>query len=98
MEATDYIPREYFNLWYELFKKSSGRLLCNPSGDELIYIRYKFDDMDSYTTLQTEFLRLTTPIVETKPSFFKTLKKRLGLKCKIIYKCFSCTLVGMWLY
>jgi len=79
MEATDYIPKKYFNLWYELFKKSSGRLLCNPVDGKLVFVRYRFDDMDSYKELQQNYKRLTTPIIETKRSFLKKIKIRLGL-------------------
>jgi len=80
MEVTNYIPRERFNLWYELFKKSSGRLLCNPIDGDRVYVRYVFEDMDSYTELQQNFQRLTTQIVETKSGFWKKLKAKLKYK------------------
>lgn len=78
METTDYIPREHFNKWYELFKQSTGRLLCNPIDGPRVYVRYAFDDMDSYAELQRNYQRLTTDIVETKRSFWKKLKARFG--------------------
>ena len=79
MIATDYIPREKFNLWYGLFKKSKGRLLANPIDGRRVYVRYLFDDMDSYAELQRNYQRLTTDIIETERGFWKRLSIRLGL-------------------
>jgi hypothetical protein len=80
MEATDYIPTENFNLWYSLFKQSTGRFLCNPINyGTKVFVRYSFDDMDSYNNLELSYQRLTTPIKETRRGFWKTLKARLGL-------------------
>lgn len=79
MEATDYIPREDFNLWYSLFKQSTGRLLCDPIDGKRVYVRYAFDDISSYNDLQQSYRRLTTPIHETKRGFWKRIKVKLGL-------------------
>ena len=79
MEASDYIPREHFNKWYELFKQSKGHLLCNPIDGNRVYVRYAFDDMDSYRQLCEDYQRLTTNIVETNCGFWKRWKLKLGL-------------------
>lgn len=79
MEATNYIPKEHFNKWYELFKHSKGRLLCNPIDGERVYVRYTFDDMDSYRQLCQSYRRLTTSIVETERGLLKRWRLRFGL-------------------
>lgn len=82
MEATEYIDKAQFNKWYGLFKHSGGRLLADPITNSLnrVYVRYEFTDMDRYNTFQTEFLRLTTNIIETKRSAWTRFKVRLGFK------------------
>lgn len=79
MEATDLIPREHFNKWYELFKQSDGRFLCNPIDGEKVYVRYTFDDMQSYNNMCEAFTRLTTNIKETKRGFWKLLMAKIGV-------------------
>jgi hypothetical protein len=78
MEGTEYIPKEKFNLWYGLFKKSNGRLLNNPVSNSLnkVYVRYEFNDMESYNELCENYNRLTTEIIETKRGFWKRFKTR----------------------
>lgn len=79
MVASEYIPKNKFNLWYDLFKQSNGRLLNNPESNSLnkVYVRYTFDDMDSYKELCEDYNRLTTNVIETKRGFWKSLKARI---------------------
>lgn len=79
MESTEFIPNEHFNKWYELFKQSGGRLLCNPVFGRTVYVRYTFDEMDDYVEFQKNYQRLTTDIVKTRRGFWKRVAKRLGL-------------------
>ena len=82
MEGTKYIPKEHFNKWYGLFKRSKGRFLRNPEdcGRVGMLVAYTFDDMDSYKQLWEDYRRLTTNIVETERSLWKRWKSKLGLK------------------
>jgi len=81
MEATDYIPRENFNLWYSLFKVSPGRLIGNPiDGRRRVYVRYTFDDIESYNEMMTSYRWLTMPIVETKRGYWKSLRIKFGFR------------------
>jgi len=77
MEASMYIPRDKFNLWYDLFKQSSGRLLCNPIDGNRVYVRYQFDDIHNCNEFEINYQRLTTNIKETKRTFWKKLKSIL---------------------
>ena len=78
MEATDFIPREKFNLWYGLFRKSGGRLLENPIDGRLkVYVNYCFDDMNDCNRFHAEYYRLTKNIIETKRGWWKKLSNRL---------------------
>ena len=80
MEATEYIPREHFELWYEIFKLSNGRFLSNPSiGKDDVYVHYYFDDVQDANRLNHSFDSLTKPIVETKRTWWKRIKVILGL-------------------
>ena len=80
MEATEYIPKKHFELWYEIFKLSNGRSLSNPlEGKDDVYVHYYFDDVQDANRLNHSFDSLTKPIVETKCSFWKRLKVKLGL-------------------
>lgn len=83
MKAIDYIPRKNFNKWYKLFKKSKGRLLCNPIDGNRVYVSYTFDDMNSYRKFCEDYLRLTTNIIETKRCFLKRLKFKFNSLFKI---------------
>jgi len=75
MKATEYIPREHFDLWYELFKQSKGRFLCKPfQGKDDVLVGYAFDDIDSCNKLNSDYRRLTTPIIETKRGWWKRIK------------------------
>ncbi len=77
MKVTEYIPRNRFNLWYDLFKKSNGRFLCNPIIGKNVLVTYFFEDMDSYKEMQLSYQRLTMPIRETKRGHWKSLKIRI---------------------
>ena len=80
MEATEYIPREHFNLWYEIFKHSNGRFLSEPvECNERVFVSYAFDDVMDANRLNHSFYSLIKPIVETKRSFWKRIKVKLGL-------------------
>lgn len=80
MEATEYIPREHFNLWYEIFKHSNGRLLSNPfEGKDDVYVHYYFDDVQDANRLNHSFDSLTRPIAETRRTWWKRIKVKLGL-------------------
>ena len=78
MEATDYIPVEKWNLWYELFKSSgNGRLKCQPFiGKDEVLVNYSFTDMHCCNEFRAEYYRLTTQIkeVKRKVSFWKRIK------------------------
>jgi hypothetical protein len=79
MEVSEYIPVEKFNLWYSLFKKSSGRFLFNPIYGKKVYVSYYFDDVEDCNNFSNDYLRLTTTITESKRSFLKKIKLKLGL-------------------
>ena len=81
MEATDYIPIEKFNLWYELFKASgNGRLLCQPfAGKDGVLVGYTFDDIDSCNQFHRNYKTLTTTIKETKRGRWKRIKSWIGI-------------------
>lgn len=80
VEIKEYIPYEHFNLWYELFKQNKGRFLCNPfAGKDEVLVFYKFDDLHSWHKLNSDYRRLTTPIIETNRGWWKRLKVKLGL-------------------
>lgn len=80
MEATEYIPREHFNLWYEVFKHSNGRFLSEPvECGKRVFVSYKFDDVMDANRLSHSFHSLTKPIVETKRDWWKRIKVKLGL-------------------
>lgn len=79
MEVTEYIPREHFNLWYSLFKQSKGWFLYKPfEGKDDVLVNYAFDDIDSCNELNANYMRLTTPIIETKRGFWKRLKAKFN--------------------
>ena len=71
MEATDYIPVEKWNLWYELFKASgNGRLQASPlMGEHSVLVNYSFTDMNCCNEFELEYYRLTTPIKEVNRKF-----------------------------
>jgi hypothetical protein len=80
VEITQYIPIERFNIWAGLFKSTSGRFLREPFVMfNLVEVNYTFNDYDDYLRLTSEWQRLNTPIVETKHSFWKRIKVKLGL-------------------
>lgn len=74
MKATQLIPDNYFNLWYDLFKNSGGRFLANPCLGEQVYVYYEFDDIQKANAFEAEYYRLTTPIVETKRTLWRRIK------------------------
>ena len=81
MKATEYIPVENWNLWYDLFKRSKGWFVSRPfAGKDDIFVHYAFDDIDSANELSANYLRLTTPIVETRRGFWKKFKRKLRIK------------------
>ena len=77
MEATDWIPKEHFNLWYELFKDSGGRFLFNPcDGIYKVYVGYSFDDVSECNSFNESYQSLIKPVEETKRGFWKRLSAR----------------------
>lgn len=80
MEITEYIPKEKFSLWLDIFKSTSGRFAKNPFDCfNSVIVSYTFIDCDDYTKLNAEWKRLNTPIVEARRGFWKKLKKKIGL-------------------
>lgn len=80
MEITEYIPLDKFNVWAGLFKSTSGRFLREPFVMfDSVEVNYTFNDYDDYNRLASEWQRLNTPIVETKRTWWKRIKVKLGL-------------------
>lgn len=80
MKATEYIPKEHFNLWYEIFKHSNGRFITNPfEGKDEVYVHYSFDNVEEANQLNASFDSLTKHIVETKRGFWKRIRARFNL-------------------
>lgn len=80
MEATEYIKRKHFNLWYEIFKLSNGRFLSDPFvGKDEVFVHYYFKDAQDANRLTHSFNTLTAPIVEVNRSFWKRWKLKIGL-------------------
>ena len=81
MTAIEYIPVENWSLWYDLFKRSKGWFVSSPlAGKDDVLVHYAFDDIDSANELNANYLRLTTPIVETRRGFWKKFKRKLRIK------------------
>lgn len=80
MEVIEYISKEHFELWYEIFKLSNGRFISNPvECRDRVWVNYSFDNVQDANRLNHSFQSLTTPIVETKRGFWKKVKVKLGL-------------------
>jgi len=77
MVTTQFIPKERFNLWYDLFKASGGRFLSNPVMGERVYVHYEFDDMVKANAFESNYYRLITPIVETRQTFWQRVRRTL---------------------
>lgn len=79
MKATQLIPKQYFQLWYDMFKNSGGRLLANPQIGKDVYVYYQFDDIQKANEFEQEYYRLITPIIETRRTIWKRIKLAIGL-------------------
>ena len=78
MQTTTYISRKHFNLWYDIFKVSSGRFTWRPLIlTNSVQVQYKFDNIDDCNDFERMFQRLSRPIVETRSSVLKRLKMKL---------------------
>ena len=78
MTTFEIIPRERFYLWSSLFAQSGGRYLVNPLESACtVRVSYIFTCPKQYTHFQEEYRRLTTPIVETERSGWKSTKIKL---------------------
>ena len=78
MMTSALIKREEFNLWYELFKCSGGRMITDPI--ELKYsvvVYYEFDDVLKAIQFDNSFDTLTTPIIETRRTMVSKIKNKI---------------------
>lgn len=74
MIATDYIPKENYNMWLSLFKDSGGRFIVTHVYEKNVFVKYKFEDMNAYSEMWENYNRLTTEIRESKRGVFKKTK------------------------
>ena len=78
MKVSTSIKKEDFELWYEIFKCSGGRLVSNPiDWSDSVRVEYVFEDMDKANAFHYSFWTLTTPIIETKRSKLEKIKRRV---------------------
>ena len=78
MKVRTSIKKEHFNVWYELFKCSGGRLTCKTiEFDHAVTVEYMFEDMSRAKQFHNSFKTLTMPIVETRRSWWAKFKRKL---------------------
>ena len=77
MKVSESVKIQHFQLWYELFKSSQGRFLSDPMKfRKSVMVHYEIPEEDEMT-LSAEFLRLTTPITETRRSWLRRILIKL---------------------
>ena len=74
MKASETIPKNKFNMWYEIMKSYDGRFLSEPIiFKESVMVSYEMK-AENYSEMERDFQRFTTPIIE---------KRKIGLLEKV---------------
>ena len=84
MRVSTTIKKENFALWYELFECSGGKFASNPYDfGGFVSVDYVFDDIEQANKFDESFIRLTTPINETRRARIVKLKRKIKKMLRI---------------
>lgn len=80
MKATDRIPRNKINLWYDMFKTANTARIVSLYDSGFtgeVDVCYSFDDMEACDNFRAEWYRLNTPITEKQRPKWKRILSRM---------------------